>query len=65
MSSIETLLDLLNLTSGDAVSIAVGAVLSPAKLMALVYGLYKIFSPNYADRSWKQFVEEQGIDDGE
>jgi hypothetical protein len=57
MTWIETVIDVLGLLPGDATGIAVGAILSPAKVVAVVCWLYRSCSPNYADRSWSQFVD--------
>lgn len=57
MSTLESLLNLFSISSSDALSLVVGLVLSPAKAVGILYGLYKAFSPHYRDNTWEKFVE--------
>lgn len=57
MTWIETVIDVLGLLPRDVTSIAVGVMLSPAKVVAGVCWLYRSCSPNYADHSWSRFVD--------
>lgn len=50
-------LDLLNMLPERSMATITGILLSPAKVVGLVYGMYKYCSPNYVDPMWRAIAE--------
>lgn len=53
----ETLFEFFSNT--EAISVAAGFILSPAKLVGIAYGIYRTFSLSHHDRTWDEFVESR------